>query len=106
IKEFDMPQILHIDRLCNECGNCASFCPYTGEPYRDKLTLFASDADFENSDNQGFLFIDKEKPVIKVRTGGRIITADGLPALTQQGAESGLAAFIRTVYEEYGYLYR
>ena len=21
-------QILHVDRLCNECGNCAAFCPY------------------------------------------------------------------------------
>ncbi len=33
-------QILHIDALCNECGNCGVFCPYEGEPYRDKPTLF------------------------------------------------------------------
>ena len=35
-------QILHIDRLCNECGNCETFCPYSSAPYKEKLTLFAN----------------------------------------------------------------
>ena len=33
-------QILHIDKMCNECGNCTQFCPYASEPCRDKFTLF------------------------------------------------------------------
>ncbi len=33
-------QILHVDRMCNECGNCAIFCPYDSAPYREKFTLF------------------------------------------------------------------
>jgi putative selenate reductase len=48
-------QVLHIDRLCNECGNCATFCPTGGAPYRDKLTLFFTEEDFEHSANHGFL---------------------------------------------------
>ena len=32
-------QILHVDRMCNECGNCLVFCPYDSAPYRDKFTL-------------------------------------------------------------------
>jgi len=49
-------QVLHVDSMCNECGNCAVFCPYGGEPYHDKLTLFAKPEDFEESvHNQGFL---------------------------------------------------
>ncbi len=28
IDETSMPQILHVDRMCNECGNCTMFCPY------------------------------------------------------------------------------
>ena len=32
-------QIVHIDDLCNECGNCATFCPTSGRPYRDKPRL-------------------------------------------------------------------
>ncbi|MDR2196439.1 MAG: FAD-dependent oxidoreductase [Coriobacteriales bacterium] len=48
-------QILHLDRLCNECGNCGVFCPTGGDPYRDKLTLFSTEEDFSHSDNRGFL---------------------------------------------------
>ncbi|HAF70964.1 MAG: Selenate reductase YgfK [Acetothermia bacterium 64_32] len=33
-------QILHIDDLCNECGNCATFCVHQGKPYREKPRLF------------------------------------------------------------------
>lgn len=51
----DAYQILHLDALCNECGNCATFCPYDGKPYEDKLTLFATKEDFKNSTNNGFL---------------------------------------------------
>ena len=30
---FDDPfQIVHIDAYCNECGNCATFCPHSGAP--------------------------------------------------------------------------
>lgn len=51
----DAYQILHLDALCNECGNCATFCPYDGFPYKDKLTLFTIKEDFENSTNNGFV---------------------------------------------------
>ena len=50
-------EILHIDRLCNECGNCATFCPYASAPYKDKLTIFMDEAGFEDSANKGFLFL-------------------------------------------------
>ena len=30
-------QILHVDRMCNECGNCAVFCPYDSAPYKEKF---------------------------------------------------------------------
>src|SRR6185369_3611145 len=29
----DRFQILHVDAYCNECGNCATFCPWQGRPY-------------------------------------------------------------------------
>lgn len=48
-------QILHVDALCNECGNCAVFCPYEGTPYRDKPTLFATTMDFSASSNPGMV---------------------------------------------------
>jgi len=48
-------QIVHIDFMCNECGNCEAFCPYSSAPYLDKLTFFIYEDDFENSKNPGFL---------------------------------------------------
>jgi putative selenate reductase len=48
-------QVVHIDRICNECGNCGIFCPHGGLPYRDKFTVFANGEDFAESDNPGFL---------------------------------------------------
>ncbi|MBL8965828.1 MAG: putative selenate reductase subunit YgfK [Spirochaetaceae bacterium] len=51
-------QILHVDYLCNECGNCGLFCPYEGEPFRGKATLFPSRAALEASHNAGFALVE------------------------------------------------
>ena len=48
-------QVLHIDRLCNECGNCRSFCPYASAPYLDKFTFFEDEESFNVSSQKGFL---------------------------------------------------
>ena len=50
----DINQILHIDWMCNECGNCETFCPHMGSPYKDKVTLFRNEQEFNNSRNSGF----------------------------------------------------
>ena len=68
---MEKPQILHIDGMCNECGNCAVFCPYSGRPYKDKFTLFGSEEDFLASENQGFLRT-KDPKVTKVRLAGQV----------------------------------
>ena len=39
-------QVVNIADACNECGNCASFCPSGGAPYRDKPRLHLSSASF------------------------------------------------------------
>ena len=51
-------QTLHLDAYCNECGNCAQFCPWNGKPYKDKITVFSLSQDFDNSSNPGFLVED------------------------------------------------
>lgn len=63
-------QILHIDSMCNECGNCETFCPYDSAPYKEKLTLFTNGDDFENSENEGFLIVDKK--LVKTRVNSDI----------------------------------
>jgi putative selenate reductase len=38
-------QVAVIADLCNECGNCTTFCPTSGQPYRDKPRLFVDRED-------------------------------------------------------------
>jgi putative selenate reductase len=47
-------QILHVDDLCNACGNCATFCVHDGQPYLDKPRLFLSARDFEGEEDNAF----------------------------------------------------
>jgi len=61
-------QVLHIDGMCNECGNCGIFCPHEGNPYKDKITVFWNEEDFRDSANKGFLVTDIEKGTCLVRT--------------------------------------
>ena len=52
-------QVIHVDGMCNECGNCAVFCPYSGgRPFKDKLTLFWAREDMNDSTNDGFAMVD------------------------------------------------
>lgn len=42
-------QIVNIADACNECGNCATFCPSAGAPYRDKPRIHLSRESFGNA---------------------------------------------------------
>ena len=59
-------QILHIDKMCNECGNCTQFCPYASEPCRDKFTLFQTKEDMDDSKNAGVLFLDENRVLVRM----------------------------------------
>ena len=96
-------QIIHVDYLCNECGNCKSFCPYSSAPYLDKFTLFETEADMENSKNQGFAVLDQEARRCKVRFFGKtFIWEPEKPA----ALPDGLGRMIETVCRDYSYLIR
>ena len=70
---LEKAQILHVDGMCNECGNCAVFCPYSGRPYKDKLTLFWSEEDMENSENTGFLVLEGTKVRLRFASKTEIV---------------------------------
>lgn len=99
----DPMQILHIDAYCNECGNCATFCPWNGRPYRDKLTVYNRRDDFENSGNPGFI-IDGDK--LSLRQNGRIdeYRIDGTGVISGGLVDARIAAVIKRVCTEHRYL--
>ena len=95
-----MRQIVHVDGLCNECGNCATFCPYDSRPYRDKFTLFWSQEDFQNSENDGFLRL--EGGLTRVRLAGQVKDYNVFSASC--GLYEDLRRLICAVYANYAYL--
>jgi putative selenate reductase len=67
VEGFALPnQIVHFDRMCNECGNCVSFCPHAGSPYKDKFTVFHTAEDFEHSENRGVLFCENGTVTVRL----------------------------------------
>ncbi|MCX7774661.1 MAG: putative selenate reductase subunit YgfK [Spirochaetaceae bacterium] len=109
-RAFDQPaQILHIDRLCNECGNCGFFCPWNGEPYSGKPTLFDSREELAASQNAGFAFCDDEdRPTLVLRSAvaGPVVELP-YPAwngVVSRTGERAMIALARTVWAEHRYL--
>ena len=84
--------------MCNECGNCLTFCPYAGAPYLDKLTLFDDKKAMDNSKNHGFFF---EGDKVTVRVNGNVTTAN---INDMSEIDSSVSDIIKAVYKSYSYL--
>ena len=93
-------QVVHVDGMCNECGNCAVFCPWSGRPFKDKLTLFWSAEDMGNSENQGFL--PQADGTFLVRLDGKTAAFDVDDAAC--GLPEEVRLTIKAVRDSYGYL--
>ena len=48
-------QVAVLTDFCNECGNCTTFCPTAGEPYRDKPRLYLDRREFEAQQDNAFM---------------------------------------------------
>jgi len=69
-------QVLNLRDLCNECGNCTTFCPSSGRPFADKPGLCLSIPSL-NTEGEGYylsrlpgreILIYKQKESIKTLT--------------------------------------
>lgn len=61
-------QIVNIADACNECGNCATFCPSAGAPYRDKPRIHLSRESFDNAPD-GYLIASPAR--LEGKRGGK-----------------------------------
>ena len=93
-------QIVHVDKMCNECGNCTQFCPYASEPCHDKFTLFQTAEDMADSHNAGVLFLGGD--MVRVRTFGEPKDYD---LSKESGLPADLETLIVTIRDKYGYLF-
>ena len=77
-------QIVHIDDLCNECGNCATFCTHDGRPYERKPRLFLDDASYAAETDNAYLLDgatlrrrERGRDVVLARVDGGYRFTDG-----------------------------
>jgi putative selenate reductase len=61
-------QIINIGDFCNECGNCTTFCPTSGAPYRIKPKFYLTPESFASEQN-GYMFMDG---ILKARVAGKL----------------------------------
>ncbi|MGL4343627.1 MAG: putative selenate reductase subunit YgfK [Cellulosilyticaceae bacterium] len=94
------PQILHLDRLCNACGNCTIFCPYASAPYLSKFTLFHSLEAFETSDNPGYFILDTLAKRLRVRLAHQVFET----TLDNWEHDPAIHSLITAIFKDYAYL--
>lgn len=92
----NLHQIIHLDGMCNECGNCGFYCPHSGRPYKDKLTVFWTKEDFDDSTNIGFLK-DGDKYIVRLENG-KVIEVENLNDLSEN-----MAKLIKAIEQNYAY---
>jgi putative selenate reductase len=92
-------QVVHIDRMCNECGNCAIFCPHADKPYTGKFTVFSSEEDFTDSKNRGFLSLGNGSFKLRLEDDRVVTWRKGETSIPAQ-----FAAMVSLITEKYSYL--
>ncbi len=92
-------QIVHVDKMCNECGNCTHFCPYASEPCHDKFTLFQTAEDMADSHNRGVLFLGGD--LVRVR----LDTEADYDLSVPNDLPREIEALILRIRSNYSYLY-
>ncbi len=94
-------QILHLPDLCNECGNCATFCVHAGKPYLDKPRLYFRAEDLQKEQFNA-LFIERNGNgwTIKRRERGR---ESWLALKSDSGELIFEDAHVRAVFSEKGF---
>ena len=91
-------QTIHLDGLCNECGNCESFCPHRGAPYKDKFTVFIDKKDFDISEQTGFIKLDDDKYLVRLANKNVVESTSSLDNIDET-----MRILIKTIEESYPY---
>ncbi|MBF0361848.1 MAG: FAD-dependent oxidoreductase [Oligoflexia bacterium] len=56
-------QTANISNFCNECGNCATFCPTSGKPYMDKPKICLTGEAYDQLHDNAFYFTNENDVV-------------------------------------------
>ena len=85
--------------MCNECGNCTAFCPYDSSPYKEKLTLYSTEKEFDESQIPGFLHLGGKRFKVRMQ---QTVTVDLEAA--EPGIPTEIEKILWAVLTDYQYL--
>ena len=72
-------QIINIANFCNECGNCNTFCPTAGAPWKDKPKFYLTVPSFNQAEEGYFLSVLRNKKNLIYKFNGNITTLSEFP---------------------------
>jgi putative selenate reductase len=72
-------QIINIANFCNECGNCNTFCPTAGAPWKDKPKFYLTVPSFNQAEEGYFLSVLRNKKNLIYKLNGNITTLSEFP---------------------------
>ena len=82
-------QIVNLGDACNQCGNCVTFCPTSGSPYRDKPTFWIDAEGFAEAKGDAFrLTRDGPSVAIEARIAGRPHRLERHPSLAEYRSDT------------------
>lgn len=81
-------QYLVLAELCNDCGNCATFCPETGDPARVKPRLYFGQREFSSDRGQRFHLSTDGSELLVESAGVAELEAQRLHALLTSPEDS------------------
>ncbi|MCK9463962.1 MAG: putative selenate reductase subunit YgfK [Proteobacteria bacterium] len=91
-------QTANVADWCNECGNCAAFCPTGGAPYRDKPRVCLTEEAARGIADGAVFLLKREGFEVTVRRGGETVSVGS------DDARARLSAIGEALYRELGYL--
>ncbi len=83
-------QIAVLTDFCNECGNCVTACPTSGEPYRDKPRLYLNREEFEAEKGNAFMIFSDSAMEARVDGETHRIEVNGLIEYTSPAFQAKL----------------
>ncbi len=66
-------QTANIGDFCNECGNCATFCPTNGKPYITKPKVYLFEHSFHQEQHNAY-FLDRKNGVVLYKDNSETIS--------------------------------
>ena len=89
-------QIVNVADFCNDCGNCTTFCPTSGEPFKDKPRFWIDGEGFEEATGDVFR-MDRSGGalVLEARLGGERHRLTCLDSVLEYRSETVVARLDR-----------